>query len=172
MLLPRDSSSDVITPQQTGQASHLDDEQPTGQASHLDDDALPGLFPLPERFLSLADWGYFPHVLGNAAVLQWSPDGRVISVGYSKRGLAVWTPSGCRVMCSLRQSVYDAESIAKREEGATVDVHGGQEKATCGEAVSDDGTVGTAMLTASSVLEVCCDDLNRFHCIMCGCYLL
>jgi hypothetical protein len=61
--------------------------------------------PEPARLLSLADWGYRSAVVGPAEVLQWSPDGRVLAVGYGERGMAVWTPSGCRLMCSLRQAV-------------------------------------------------------------------
>lgn len=64
--------------------------------------------PEPARVLSLADWGYRSSVVGSAAVLQWSPDGRVLAVGYAERGMAVWTPSGCRLMCSLRQAVATA----------------------------------------------------------------
>lgn len=60
--------------------------------------------PEPTRILSLADWGYRSSVVGAAAQLQWSPDGRVLAVGYSLRGMAVWTPSGCRLMCTLRQA--------------------------------------------------------------------
>ena len=61
--------------------------------------------PDPSRVLSLSDWGYSSAVVGAASVLQWSPDGRVLAVGYAQRGMAVWTPSGCRLMCSLRHAV-------------------------------------------------------------------
>lgn len=61
--------------------------------------------PEPVRVLSLADWGYSSSVVGAASQLQWSPDGRVLAVGYAERGMAVWTPSGCRLMCSLRQAI-------------------------------------------------------------------
>ncbi|KAL4448516.1 hypothetical protein ABPG75_005735 [Micractinium tetrahymenae] len=64
--------------------------------------------PEPARVLSLADWGYRSSVVGPAEVLQWSPDGRVLAVGYGERGMAVWTPSGCRLVCSLRQAVATA----------------------------------------------------------------
>lgn len=64
--------------------------------------------PDPARLLSLADWGYRSSVVGPAGVLRWSPDGRVLAVGYGERGMAVWTPSGCRLMCSLRQAVATA----------------------------------------------------------------
>jgi hypothetical protein len=58
--------------------------------------------------LSLADWGFRSAVVGPASVLRWSPEGRVLAVGYASRGIAVWTPSGCRLMCSLRQAVATA----------------------------------------------------------------
>ena len=64
--------------------------------------------PEPVRVLSLADWGFRSSVVGAATQLQWSPDGRVLAVGYAHRGMAVWTPSGCRIMCSLRQAVATA----------------------------------------------------------------
>ncbi|PRW44970.1 RAB6A-GEF complex partner 1-like isoform A [Chlorella sorokiniana] len=64
--------------------------------------------PEPVRVLSLADWGFRSTVVGAATQLQWSPDGRVLAVGYANRGMAVWTPSGCRLMCSLRQAVATA----------------------------------------------------------------
>lgn len=64
--------------------------------------------PEPVRVLSLADWGFRSSVVGAATQLQWSPDGRVLAVGYAHRGMAVWTPSGCRLMCSLRQAVATA----------------------------------------------------------------
>ena len=64
--------------------------------------------PEPVRVLSLADWGFRSSVVGAATQLQWSPDGRVLAVGYAQRGMAVWTPSGCRLMCSLRQAVATA----------------------------------------------------------------
>ncbi len=64
--------------------------------------------PEPVRVLSLADWGFRSSVVGAATQLQWSPDGRVLAVGYALRGMAVWTPSGCRIMCSLRQAVATA----------------------------------------------------------------
>ena len=31
--------------------------------------------------------------------LEWSPDSRVLAVGYQRQGLTVWSPSGCRLMC-------------------------------------------------------------------------
>ena len=63
-----------------------------------------GHHPDPLRILSLSDWGYSSVVVGPAAALEWSADGRALAVGYALRGMAVWTPSGCRLMCSLRQT--------------------------------------------------------------------
>lgn len=60
--------------------------------------------PEPDHILSLTEWGYSSSLLGPAHVLRWSPDGKVVAAGYAYRGLAVWTPSGCRVMCTLRQA--------------------------------------------------------------------
>ncbi|KAK9798509.1 hypothetical protein WJX73_005261 [Symbiochloris irregularis] len=62
----------------------------------------------PIRILSLADWGYEPEATGSVADLQWSPDDRVLAVGWRRSGLGLWTPSGCRLMCSLRQTATSA----------------------------------------------------------------
>ncbi|GBF93019.1 hypothetical protein Rsub_05630 [Raphidocelis subcapitata] len=55
------------------------------------------------RGLSLADWGLSQAHTGAVAALSWSNDCRALAVGYARQGLAVWTPSGCRVMCTVRQ---------------------------------------------------------------------
>ena len=39
----------------------------------------------------------------HAPQLEWTPDCRALAVGYYTRGLVVWSPSGCRLMCTLRQ---------------------------------------------------------------------
>ncbi|KAK9831279.1 hypothetical protein WJX74_010194 [Apatococcus lobatus] len=60
--------------------------------------------PDPLRVMSLADWGHGPESTGSVADLQWSPDSRALAVGWRRSGLGLWSPSGCRLMCSLRQS--------------------------------------------------------------------
>jgi hypothetical protein len=78
--------------------------------------------PDPDHILSLTEWGYSSNLLGPAHVLRWSPDGKVVAAGYGYRGLAVWTPSGCRVMCTLRQA---AQGMAVGSSGGG---HGGVEE--------------------------------------------
>ncbi|KAL3150452.1 hypothetical protein ABBQ32_000282 [Trebouxia sp. C0010 RCD-2024] len=58
----------------------------------------------PVRVVSLLDWGYGPEATGSVAELKWSPDNRAFAVGWRRSGLAVWSASGCRLMCSLRQT--------------------------------------------------------------------
>ncbi|KAL0029799.1 hypothetical protein WJX77_000735 [Trebouxia sp. C0004] len=58
----------------------------------------------PVRVVSLVDWGYGPEAIGSVADLKWSPDNRAFAVGWRRGGLAVWSASGCRLMCSLRQT--------------------------------------------------------------------
>ena len=53
--------------------------------------------------LGVADWGYAPSDTGPVSDARWTRDGGAIAVGWRRRGLAVWTPSGCRVMCTLRR---------------------------------------------------------------------
>lgn len=45
--------------------------------------------------------------------VEWAPDCRAIAVGYMRQGLVVWSPSGCRLMCSLRQvpNQYGRDSL-------------------------------------------------------------
>jgi hypothetical protein len=55
------------------------------------------------RTLHLGDWGHGPGQTGAVAALDWAPDCRALAVGYARQGLAVWSPSGCRLMCTARQ---------------------------------------------------------------------
>jgi len=57
-----------------------------------------------ERTISLCDWGFTVGDTGFVSCLQWSPDERVLAVGWEQRGISVWSHSGCRLMCSLRQA--------------------------------------------------------------------
>jgi hypothetical protein len=55
------------------------------------------------RSLELHDWGHTPQQTGGVASLAWAPDCRALAVGFSRQGLVLWTPSGCRLLCTLRQ---------------------------------------------------------------------
>lgn len=56
------------------------------------------------RVLGLEDWGHKEEHTGGVTCMAWSPDCRVLAVGFQLQGLVVWSPSGCRLMCSLRQN--------------------------------------------------------------------
>jgi hypothetical protein len=55
------------------------------------------------RSLDLLDWGHTVKQTGAVAALCWAPDNRALAVGFGRQGLVVWTPSGCRLLCTLRQ---------------------------------------------------------------------
>ncbi|CAI5464880.1 unnamed protein product [Closterium sp. Yama58-4] len=55
------------------------------------------------RTVSLFDWGYSLEDTGAVACICWSPDNLAFAVGWKLRGLAVWSVSGCRLMCTIRQ---------------------------------------------------------------------
>lgn len=55
------------------------------------------------RRLSLSSWYFEPDDVGAAQQLAWTPDGAALVVGWERRGLAVWSVSGCRLMWTLPQ---------------------------------------------------------------------
>lgn len=78
---------------------------PIGQCGQLPYDfSRAGLNPQQlVRTLDLIDWGHTVKQTGAVAALCWAPDNRALAVGFSRQGLVVWTPSGCRLLCTLRQ---------------------------------------------------------------------
>lgn len=56
------------------------------------------------RTISLYDWGYSMEDTGVVSCIRWTPDNTAFAVGWQLRGLAVWSSSGCRLMCTIRQS--------------------------------------------------------------------
>ncbi|CAM6095693.1 unnamed protein product [Calypogeia fissa] len=58
---------------------------------------------LPLRTISLFDWGYSVDDTGPVNCISWTPDNSTFAVGWQHRGLAVWSVSGCRLMCTIRQ---------------------------------------------------------------------
>ncbi|RWR80915.1 Ribosome control protein 1 [Cinnamomum micranthum f. kanehirae] len=55
------------------------------------------------RSVSLYDWGYSVEDTGSINCIAWTPDNTAFAVGWKFRGLTVWTLSGCRLMCTIRQ---------------------------------------------------------------------
>ena len=53
--------------------------------------------------ISLVDWGYPVEDTGPVSCIRWTPDNWAFAVGWRQRGLAVWSVSGCRLMCTIRQ---------------------------------------------------------------------
>ncbi|KAL0907352.1 hypothetical protein M5K25_021756 [Dendrobium thyrsiflorum] len=63
------------------------------------------------RTVSLYDWGYSMEDTGPVTCINWTPDNYAFAVGWKFRGLAVWSVSGCRLMCTIRQTgVSSAQS--------------------------------------------------------------
>ena len=60
--------------------------------------------PLHVSFLrrySIGAWGFTAQDVGVVQCMEWSPDGSVLAVGWSGRGLVVWSTGGTRVACTL-----------------------------------------------------------------------
>ncbi|XP_058085999.1 uncharacterized protein LOC131233336 isoform X1 [Magnolia sinica] len=55
------------------------------------------------RTVSLYDWGYSTEDTGSVSCIAWAPDNTAFAVGWKFRGLTVWSVSGCRLMCTIRQ---------------------------------------------------------------------
>lgn len=54
---------------------------------------------------------------GPVSQVTWTPDNSAFAVGWRNRGLAVWSASGCRLMCTIRQgSLSNAQSPSARVE--------------------------------------------------------
>ncbi|XP_019176206.1 PREDICTED: RAB6A-GEF complex partner protein 1-like [Ipomoea nil] len=55
------------------------------------------------RSVSLYDWGYSVEDTGAVNCIAWTADNSAFAVGWKLRGLTVWSVSGCRLMCTIRQ---------------------------------------------------------------------
>jgi WD40 repeat protein len=62
------------------------------------------------RTISLYDWGYSVEDTGPVACISWTPDNCAFAVGWKFRGLTVWSVSGCRLMCTIRQTGSNSAS--------------------------------------------------------------
>lgn len=76
------------------------------------------------RMLSLIHWSITAESTGSVSQLSWTPDGRALAVGWSERGLSVWSLYGCRLMCSIPQldgAVSAAQRSSEFAAASTVD---------------------------------------------------
>ena len=106
----------------------------------------PGSQPVFLRVLSLRDWGIAPRAVGRVADARWTPDGVAIAVGYRRAGLAVWTPGGCRLMCTLEQGGGFAPGALEAGESERAGLAGGEHAAGPSSAGKDDDVeTGTAL---------------------------
>ncbi|WOL17540.1 RAB6A-GEF complex partner protein 1 [Canna indica] len=62
------------------------------------------------RTISLYDWGYSMEDTGPVTCIAWTPDNCAFAVGWKFRGLTVWSASGCRLMCTIRQTGMNSVS--------------------------------------------------------------
>ncbi|XP_062220514.1 uncharacterized protein LOC133919949 isoform X1 [Phragmites australis] len=62
------------------------------------------------RTISLYDWGYSVEDTGPVACISWTHDNCAFAVGWKFRGLTVWSVSGCRLMCTIRQTGSNSAS--------------------------------------------------------------
>ncbi|XP_008785301.1 guanine nucleotide exchange factor subunit RIC1-like isoform X2 [Phoenix dactylifera] len=62
------------------------------------------------RTISLYDWGYSMEDTGPVTCIAWTPDNCAFAVGWKFRGLTVWSTSGCRLMCTIRQTGINSAS--------------------------------------------------------------
>ena len=79
----------------------------------------PGAQPVFLRALRLRDWGVSPGRFGSVADARWSPDGAAIAVGHARAGLAVWSPGGCRLICTLDLGASVEDDAGKPHAAAT-----------------------------------------------------
>jgi hypothetical protein len=111
---------------------------PSGAPPPLLTGAPPGYGAGLLRVLSLGDWGHASADVGAAGALAWAPDGAAFAVGHARRGLALWTPSGCRLACTLRVARAGA---------------GGGAVPTAGGSWSRPGTPGAELAAAAEPLS-------------------
>ena len=71
------------------------------------DDAMTSEAAKPRRVFGLSSWGFGVEDTGALAHASWSNDGRALAVGWRRRGVSVWSESGCLLMCTLHHGGGD-----------------------------------------------------------------
>jgi WD40 repeat protein len=100
------------------------------------------------RTLNLDYWGHKPSVTGGVSALTWAPDGRALAVGYSRQGVVVWSPSGCRFLCTIRQTAADTPQAKRPQMSTSL-----QNSGLGGGSLETQGSGRMEGLSASSLLE-------------------
>jgi len=65
------------------------------------DDAMTAEASKPRRVLNVRAFGFGVEDTGAVAHMKWSNDGVALAAGWRRRGIGVWSNSGCLLMCSL-----------------------------------------------------------------------
>jgi len=55
------------------------------------------------RVYTLSHWGFTQEHIGAVSCMKWTTDEAALAVTWSFKGIAVWSVSGCRLMCTLPQ---------------------------------------------------------------------
>jgi len=72
------------------------------------DDAMTSEAAKPRHVFGLSPWGFGVEDTGALAHASWSNDGRALAVGWRRRGVSVWSESGCLLMCTLHHGGGDS----------------------------------------------------------------
>lgn len=84
------------------------------------------------RSLSLTSWYLGAEEVGPVAFVRWTTDGGAFVAGWEKRGMAVWSVAGCRLMWTLPQVGAGGKDVSG-ESGGGVLMEQGVRSAAWGE---------------------------------------
>ena len=81
----------------------------------------------PTMVCGLGAWGFGAEETGSVAHATWSDDGKALAVAWRRRGLSVWSETGCLLMCSVRHggaptAAFSRVSAIGDADGAAEDV--------------------------------------------------
>ena len=80
----------------------------------------------PSVVCGLGAWGFDAQETGSVSHASWSNDGRALAVAWRRRGLSVWSESGCLLMCSVHHrgapAVTPAASLREETDEETPNV--------------------------------------------------
>ncbi|OUS46846.1 WD40 repeat protein [Ostreococcus tauri] len=85
------------------------------------DDALTADASRPKMIFRLSAWGFTSEDTGAAAFGSWSHDGKALAVAWRRRGLAIWSDSGCLLMCTLHHHGRAEGAVVPRKSFVDID---------------------------------------------------